>query len=94
MRIGNTERRDRLLLMSAMATVLLTLLGAAGEALGFDRLLKANTSKKRTYSLHRQGCMWYQLIPNMPEERFRALMGEFGKLVQQQPTFREAFGDV
>jgi len=93
-RIGNTERRDRLLLMSAMATVLLTLLGEAGEALGLDRLLKANTSKKRTHSLHRQGCMWYQLIPNMPEERLHALMGEFGELIRQQPTFRETFGAV
>lgn len=90
-RIGNTDRRDRLLLMSAMATVLLTLLGAAGEALGLDRLLKANTSKKRTHSLHRQGCMWYQLLPNMPEDRFHVLMGEFGKLVRLQPTFREVF---
>jgi hypothetical protein len=31
------------------------LLGAAGEALGYDRHLKSNTSKKRTHSLFRQG---------------------------------------
>jgi hypothetical protein len=87
-RIRNTARRDRMLLMSAMATVLVTLLGAAGESLGMDRLLKANTSKKRTHSLFRQGCMWYQLIPNMPTERLRPLMRAFGKLVRQQPAFR------
>jgi hypothetical protein len=45
--IKSPERRDRLLLISAFAVVLLTLLGAAGEALGLDRLLKANTVKHR-----------------------------------------------
>jgi hypothetical protein len=36
-RIENPQRRDRLLLVNAFAIVLLTLLGAAGEALGMDR---------------------------------------------------------
>ena len=44
-RIGEPMRRDRLLLISAFATALLTLLGAVGERLGMDRLLKSNTSK-------------------------------------------------
>jgi len=35
----------------------LTLLGAAGEACGLDRLMKTNTSKKRTMSGH-QGFGW------------------------------------
>ena len=38
-RIGEPTRRDRLLLISAFATALLTLLGAVGESLGMDRLL-------------------------------------------------------
>ena len=59
-RIGEPTRRDRLLLVSAFATALLTLLGAVGESLGLDRLLKSNTSKTRTHSLFRQGCMLYQ----------------------------------
>jgi len=58
-------RRDRLLLISAFATALLTLLGTVGESLGMDRLLKSNTSKTRTHSLFRQGCMLYDLTPNM-----------------------------
>ena len=37
MRVSKTERRDRLLLLSALAIALLTLLGAAGENLGYDR---------------------------------------------------------
>ena len=56
-RIGEPTRRDRLLLINAFAMVLLTMLGAAGESLGMDRLLKSNTSKIRTHSLFRQGCM-------------------------------------
>src|SRR4051794_13181255 len=48
-RIGEPMRRDRLLLVSAFATALLTLLGAVGESLGMDRLLKSNTSKTRTH---------------------------------------------
>ena len=74
-RIGSIRRRDRLFLISAFATALLTLLGAAGESLGYDRLLKSNTVKKRTHSLFRQGCMLYELIPNMPTERLRPADG-------------------
>ena len=65
-RIGEPTRRDRLLLVNAFAMVLLTMLGAAGESLGMDRLLKSNTAKRRTHSLFRQGCMLYELIPTMP----------------------------
>jgi hypothetical protein len=36
-RIGEPTRRDRLLLVNAFAVALLTMLGAAGEALGTDR---------------------------------------------------------
>ncbi len=64
-RIGEPTRRDRLLLINAFAMVLLTMLGAAGESLGMDRLLKSNTSKIRTHSLFRQGCMLYELIPTI-----------------------------
>jgi hypothetical protein len=39
-RVSTPARRDRLWLINAFAVALLTLLGAAGEALGFDRLLK------------------------------------------------------
>ena len=76
-RISEPMRRDRLLLISAFATVLLTLLGAVGERLGMDRLLKSNTSRKRTHSLFRQGCMLYELIPNMPEHRLTPLLEKF-----------------
>jgi hypothetical protein len=82
-RIAEPTRRDRLLLVSAFATALLTLLGAVGESLGMDRLLKSNTSKKRTHSLFRQGCMLYELIPNMPEHRLIPLMEKFAEAVSK-----------
>jgi hypothetical protein len=78
-RIGEPTRRDRLLLISAFATALLTLLGAVGESLGMDRLLKSNTSKTRTHSLFRQGCMLYELIPTMPEHRLAPLIEKFAE---------------
>jgi Transposase DDE domain len=86
-RIGDPMRRDRLLLISAFAIALLTLLGTVGESLGLDRLLKANTSKTRTHSLFRQGCMLYELIPNMPEQRLAPLMEKFAKAVSTADVF-------
>jgi hypothetical protein len=90
-RVGDPMRRDRLLLVSAFATALLTLLGAVGESLGMDRLLKSNTSKTRTHSLFRQGCMLYELIPNMPEHRLSPLIAAFAKAVSQSNAFSGLF---
>lgn len=53
--ISVSERRDRLMMLGAMAQALLTLLGAAGERVGLKRMLKENTVKRRTMSLFRQG---------------------------------------
>src|SRR6201991_2333394 len=89
-RIGEPMRRDRLLLISAFATALLTLLGAAGERLGLDRLLKSNTSTTRTHSLFRQGCMLYGLIPNMPEHRLAPLLQAFNAAVANTDAFTTA----
>jgi hypothetical protein len=44
--IADPERRDRLLLISAFATALLTMLGTAGESLGMDRLLKPTRQRR------------------------------------------------
>lgn len=82
-RVGDPHRRDRLLLISAIAVMLLTLLGGAGEALGMDRLLKSNTVKRRVHSLFRQGCLYYDAIPNMPEPDLCALIQRFQALIRQ-----------
>jgi len=93
-RIANPQRRDRLLLVNAFAIVLLTLLGAAGESLGMDRHLKSNTTKRRTHSLFRQGCMLFDLIPNMPEIRLLPLVERFAQLIQQSHAFNETFSVI
>jgi hypothetical protein len=72
--IKSAARRDRLLLLAALAHALLTLLGAAGERCGLDRTLRTNTSKKRQMSLYNQGSYWYMAIPNMREERLTLLV--------------------
>ena len=72
----------------------LTLLGAAGESLGYDRWLKVNTAKYRTHSLFRQGLMLYEHIPNWPEYRLRALMEAFGRMLMEQRVYRGIFGVI
>jgi len=94
MHVKSPERRDRLWLINAFAVVLLTLLGAAGEALGYDRMLKTNTAKRRVHSLFRQGCMLYDLIHTMPETRLCPLMQRFAQMLQEQPLFANVFGPV
>ena len=93
-RVGTTERRDRLWLINALAVMLLTLLGSAGEALGFDRMLKSNTSKRRTHSLFRQGCMLYDLMVTMPHERLLPLMSQFGSMLHELPVCNLVYGSV
>jgi hypothetical protein len=86
-RVKTPNRRDRLWLLNAFAVTLLTLLGTAGEAIGYDRHLKSNTAKRRTHSLFRQGCMLYELIPNMPEQRLTPLIQQFAKTILQSNLF-------
>ena len=92
--VSTPTRRDRLWLLNAFAIMLLTLLGAAGEALGYDRYLKSNTTKRRTHSLFRQGCMLYDLIPNMPDGRLLPLIERFAAMLAELPLFADTFGVV
>lgn len=89
LQITRPDRRDRLLLLNAFAIYLLTMLGQAGESLGMDRHLRTSTTKRRTHSLFRQGCMLYELIPNMPEIRLRPLLERFYELIQQSRVIRQ-----
>jgi hypothetical protein len=90
--IRDCGRRDRLLFLSAIAHALLTLLGAASEALGYDRMLKANTSKRRTHSLFTQGALWFAKIPMCPEPQLLPLLVEFERQVTQHALFRKLLG--
>ena len=92
--VSTPARRDRLWLIAAFSITLLTLLGAAGEDLGYDRTLRTSTTKRRTHSLLRQGVILYELIPTMPEHKLLPLMERFADLLQQQLVFTEMFGPI
>ena len=88
-RLGRPERRDRMILLGTLAHYLLTLLGAASEALGFDRLMRSNTVTYRTHSLLNQGLYWFGYIPNMLTDRLRLLVKTFGDLIQNHETLAQ-----
>lgn len=87
--IKSTERRDRLLLIIAMAYVLFTLLGAAGEQLGFDRKLKVNTVKTRTHSLVRQGMFYYDFFRHFTDEEKDSLLSIFNSLLDSHGVWKD-----
>jgi hypothetical protein len=90
--IRDCGRRDRLLFLSALAHALVTLLGAAAEAIGYDRLMKANTVKTRTHSLFRQGSYWFSRIPTMSIERLTPLLRALEAQLAQHPLFKQLLG--
>lgn len=92
--IKSCQRRDRLLFLVAIAYALLTLLGAASEETGLDRTLKANTSKKRSLSLFRQGLYWYHAMPTMRDDWLDKLMTAFNRIVEDHRVFREIFAVI
>ena len=94
MHVSTPDRRDRLWLINAFAVVLLTLLGAAGEQLGYDRHLKTNTTRRRTHSLFRQGSMLYELMSNMTDYLLLPLIKRFAQMLAAQPLFAQMFGAI
>lgn len=83
--VRDGDRRDRLLLVAALAHELLSLLGRAGEETGLDRTLKVNTAKKRTHSLLTQGWSYFGMIPTMKEERLVPFLKRFSELLALEP---------
>lgn len=80
--IKSTERRDRLMLILALSYNLLSILGEAGEMIGFDKKLKVNTVKTRTHSLFRQGRFYYKFFVHFTEEEKNMLMMQFDELLR------------
>ena len=92
--IKDEKRRDRILFIHAIATVVLTLLGAAGEKIGLDRYLKANTAKTRTMSLFSQGCIYFSRVPKMVESTLQSLLNEFYLLIEENKNLVEILGVI
>jgi len=87
--ISVPERRDRLLFISMLAVLVLTLFGAVGEKLGLDRYLKANTVKHRTMSLFRQGCYYYNQIVHMTKIELQNFLNCFLDLLVEHKELKE-----
>jgi len=80
--IREPERRDRLLLIAAITTFLLTTLGAASEQVGMDRKIRANTKyTKRTHSWFTQGRILFDFIYTMRDEWLLPLIKKFKQLL-------------
>jgi len=77
-------RRDRLCFNLAVAAAILTLLGAAGESIGLDRRLRANTVTRRTHSLFRQGREYLRMLIADGSHLFQ-LLRVFQRLIRRQP---------
>lgn len=76
--IGAPLRRDRMLLVHAIATTLLTLLGRAGENALAYKELKANTSPRRQHSLFFQG---REYLKGVVAHRYENVCSELEKLL-------------
>jgi hypothetical protein len=92
--IRRTDRRDRLCLVIAIATVLLTLLGQAGEHLGLDRALRANTVRRRTHSLFRQGREYLRGALGRLKDGERRLAAAFRQLLAAQRFATDSAGII
>lgn len=93
-RIKRCDRRDRMMFLASLALVLLTTLGAAGERAGLDRLLKTSSRPGRQLSLFRQGLRWYDLLPNLREDRAKLLMESWVEILAEHELGRELFGAI
>ena len=92
--IKDAVRRDRILMASAIAVSLLTILGAAGEAIGLDRLLRYGTAKRRTHSLFTQGCFYFLAMVNYKLERFEMIMKKYAELLHEHAVFSGLFSFI
>lgn len=92
--IKDAARRDRLCLILSIAMAIVTLLGVAGEKLGFDRLLRANTVNRRTHSLFRQGREYLRTLTHHVHPLAGRLLAEFQRLLSRQPLTRGTFAHI
>jgi Transposase DDE domain len=91
--IKSCDRRDTLMLILGLSYTLLSILGEAGEKIGFDKKLKVNTVKTRTHSLFRQGQFYYKFFLQFTQEEQEMLMDKFQKTLEQHDFWGVLFAD-
>ena len=82
------------MLILALSYTLLSLLGEAGEKLGFDKKLKVNTVKTRTHSLFRQGQFYYKFFFRFPQEEQELLMNKFQEVLLKHDFWDDLLGEI
>ncbi len=82
-RVSEPQRRDRLLLVCALATFILTSIGEASELIGLNKSIKSNTSKKRTHSLFCQGMILFAIIIMSSGDTFFKLIVVFNDILDK-----------
>jgi len=92
--VKSAERRDRLLLLGALAQALLTLLGAAGEKIGWDRTFRTGKSTKRPMSLFKQGQYWFAAIGMWPAEKVKPLLESYDQVLRDHAISLEILGEI
>lgn len=92
--VKSPDRRDRLLLLGALAQALLTLLGAAGEKIGWDRTFRTGTSTKRPLSLFKQGQYWFAAIGMWPAEKVKPLLEAYDQVLRDHALSLETLGEI
>lgn len=80
-----------MLLVLALTTVIATLIGAAGENLGIDRHLRANTKRTGTHSLFRQG---REYIAGVPRSIADSLLDHLRALLRGHAQNAEIFATI
>lgn len=81
-------------MLLAVVQTVLTLLGAASERCSMDAYLKANTVKRRTHSLFRQGAYWYRCIPTVRDDWFESLMQVFVEILHEHHALQRILGRI
>jgi len=89
--VGTIGRRNMLTMIHAIATIILTFVGAAGERIGYDRKLRANTEKRRTHSLYRQGKEYISGVQTAFRSIFRSTIKQ---LVLEHAQLTELLGVI
>lgn len=93
-RVKDVKRRDRLLAIIAIATIILTLLGEVSEKLGLDKQIKANTTKTRTHSLFTQGLIVFSILYNIEKSLRSKILRLFEKIKLQTQYFSGLYGVI
>jgi hypothetical protein len=92
--IDSPARRSRFLQIVAIGTILLAIFGAAGERLGMDAQLRANTAKRRTHSPFRQGREYIRGCLGKVGGAAERLCEQVQRVLSGHVALVEVFGDL